>query len=454
MRRSRLVLAVLAASAVAVGTAAAGPGIPAAPATPKAYPSESHAAAYRTTDARGHVGSTAWHWTPTGGNCCETYVSTTGSRLLEYGGTYPYYSDDHGRTWTQVDFLTPLYNGEGAMVGGPGGDIFGIGWDPYTGDHLQGVKYTAASKTWQVAEAPIKTPFFDREWITYAKGPWSIDGTTAPFITLVRGGTATKEVELISRDGLSYTTVSDPHADITGDPVRMTIPVVRNPAADDWQPNPGTYTVPLNAGGLLLINNSGDNLGCPAARLNASTLKWQCVRLPWVPKGVVRQDSRGWLTQVERTSTDELVLSTSADGGRTWHAVTLTAPGGGKFEGSADFFDVKVNGALGQAVVASRVDDKAKKGQDVVWRVDVSGRQPRLLATYAVGKGDISTIIGVAGATSDRFDFPSVALFPDGRIAVSFDDSTTPKSKVRDTVPATNPSGHSPAVAILDVWKR
>jgi hypothetical protein len=37
---------------------------------------------------------------------------------------------------------------------------------------------------------------------------------------------------------------------------------------------------------------------------------------------------------------------------------------------------------------------------------------------------------------------------------VSFDDSTTPKSKVRDTVPATNPSGHSPAVAILDAWRR
>jgi hypothetical protein len=44
-----------------------------------------------------------------------------------------------------------------------------------------------------------------------------------------------------------------------------------------------------------------------------------------------------------------------------------------------------------------------------------------------------------------------VALFPDGRIAVSFDDSTTPKAKTRDTIPsATNPNGHSPAVAILD----
>jgi hypothetical protein len=454
-RRRRLSIAVLALSALAVGTAIAGPPIPAAPATPKAYPSESHAASYRVFDAGGRAaGTSRWQWTPTGGNCCETYVSTLGSRLLEYGGTYPYYSDDHGKTWTQIDFLTPLYNGEGALVGGPGGDIFGIGWDPYTGDHLQGVKYTARAKKWEVAEAPIKTPFFDREWITYVKGPFTVDGATVPWITIVRGGGVTKAVELISSDGLSYTTVSDPHSDISGDPVRMTIPVVKNPAADDWQPNPGTYTTPLNAGGVLLLDNGDDSLGCPAARLNASTLKWQCVRLPWTPKGTLRQDSRGWLTEVQRTSNEEIELKTSPDGGKSWKAVTLTPPMGGKFEGGADFYDVKVNGVLGQAVVGTRVDDKKGNGQDVVWRVDVSKAQPRLLATYAVGKGDINTIIGVAGATADRYDFPSVALFPDGRIAVSFDDSTTPKSKVRDTVPATNPTGHSPAVAILDAWKR
>jgi hypothetical protein len=453
-RTRRLSFAVAALSALAVGTAIAGPAIPPTSATPTAYPAASHAATYKTYDAAGRVQTTKWHWTSAGGNCCETFVSTLGSRLLEYGGSYPYYSDDHGKSWTKVDFLTPLYNGEGAIVGGPGGNIYGVGWDPYTGDHLQGVKYTASTKKWEVAEAPIKTPFFDREWITYAKGPWTVDGATAPYITIVRGGGVTKSIELISSDGLSYTTVSDPGSDIGGDPVRMSIPVVRNPAADDWQPNPGTFTVPLNAGGVLLLENSDDSLGCPAARLNASTLKWQCVRLPWTPKGVVRQDSRGWLTQVQRTASDEMELQTSPDGGKTWRSTTLTLPMGGKFEGGADFFDVKVNGKLGQAVVASRADDKKGNGQDIVWRVDVSKAQPKLLTTYAVGKGDINTVIGVLGATADRFDFPSVALFPDGRIAMSFDDSTTPKALVRDTVPSSNPTGHSPAVAILDAWKR
>jgi hypothetical protein len=453
MLRRRLPLAVLAGSALAVGTAIAGPSVPTTAAAAKPYPSESHAAVYKTLDASGRaVGTAKWHWTPTGGNCCETYVATAGSRLLEYGGSLPFYSDDHGKTWTQVDFLTPLYNGEGALVGGPHGDIYGIGWDPYTGDHLQAVKYTAATKHWDVAEAPIKTPFFDREWITYAKGPFVLDGVKVPYITLVRGGTATKQVALISSDGLSYTTISDPNAEVSKEPVRMTIPVVKNPDADNWQPNPGTFTTPLNAGGVLLINNTEDDLPCAAARLNASTTKWECVTLPFVPKGVLRQDSRGWLTQVNQTSRDELEVSTSSNGGRTWKTLTITAPDGRSFEEFADHpADVKVNGKLGQAVLSARLNDKKGFGQDVVYRVDVSKAQPRLLKTYAVGKGDISTIVGIIGALSDRFDYPSVALFPDGRIAVSFDDSTTPKAKTRDTIPsATNPDGHSPAVAILD----
>jgi hypothetical protein len=458
-RSRRLSLAVFALSAIAVGTAVAGPPVPSTPATATAYPSETKAAAYKTFDAAGRAKGTAkWHWTPTGGNCCETYVSTTGSRLLEYGGSLPYYSDDHGKTWTKIDFLTPLVNGEGALVGGPGGDIFGIGWDPYSGDHLQAVKYTAKAKKWEVAEAPLKTPVFDREWITYAKGPFTLDGTTYPYVTIVRGGTVTKTIELISGDGLSYTSVSNPGNEAAGEPVRMTIPVVKNPAADDWQPNPGTYTVPLNAGGVLLLNNGGDSLPCAVARLNANTAKWECVSLPFVPQGVLRQDSRGWLTQVDEVAKDEITVQISPDGGRSWKSMTLTPPNELKIDGGDDWFDMKVNGKLGQLVVGTRVTNKKGVGQDLAWRVDISKPQPRLMATYAVGKGDIATGIGVVSALDDRFDFPSIALFPDGRIAMSFDDSTTPKSQGNNGVPTAsgtlNAAGHSPAVAILDSWRR
>ena len=43
------------------------------------------------------------------------------------------------------------------------GDIVAIEWDVYSGDHLMSYKYTAASKTWEYLEAPLHTPFYDRE---------------------------------------------------------------------------------------------------------------------------------------------------------------------------------------------------------------------------------------------------------------------------------------------------
>ncbi len=459
MRRSPLfALAgglVLAVSAVAL----AGPSLPATQATPTPAPADYRAATYKTFDAAGRPSGTAkWHWTTAGGNCCEVYVTATSAgRLLEYGGTWPFYSDDRGKTWHRIVPLTPLRSGEGALVAGPRGDVFGIGWDPYTGDHLQGLRYTHASKKWEVAEAPLKSPFFDREWITYVKGPFRDEqGATVPYVTLVRGGTATKAVELLATDGLSYTTVTVPGRDVTSgpEPRFFDIKTVKNPDADWWQPNPGTFTLPMNAGGVLLFENSGDNLGAPAAWLNPTTLKWERVRLAFTPTGTVRQDSRGWLTMVSRRG-NELTLALSSDGGRRWREVLLPLPESHpKIEGSGNFFDVKVNGKLGQAVVSTRADNRAQLGQDVVWRVSIKGAQPKVLKTYAVGKGDLSTTIGVLGSLANRYDFPSVALLPDGRIAVSFDDSTTPLWTSADGLPmtgsVTNPSGHSPALAILD----
>jgi hypothetical protein len=459
MARPRLLL--LAGALVLAGSAAAlaGPPVPGQKATPTPAPAERHAGTYKTYDASGRVVGTAkWHWTTAGGNCCEVYVSATSAgRLLEYGGTWPYYSDDRGKTWTRIVPVTPLRSGEGAIVAGPHGDVFGIGWDPYSGDHLQGLRYTASSKTWEVAEAPIKTPVFDREWITYVKGPFKDEsGATVPYVTLVRGGTVTKAIALLATDGLSYTTVTDPGQDASSgpEPRFFDIKVKANPDADWWQPNPGTFTLPMNAGGVLLFDNGEDSLGAPAAWLNPTSLKWERVRLAFTPTGTVRQDSRGWLTMVTRKGND-LTLALSSDGGRHWKDTTLVLPEShSKIEGSGDFFDVKVNGKLGQAVVVTRADNRGQLGLDLVWRVDIKHAQPKLIKTYAIGKGDLSTTIGVLGSLANRFDFPSVALLPDGRIAVSFDDSTTPLWTSSDGLPTsgsiTNPTGHSPALAILD----
>src|SRR5436190_1445632 len=67
---------------------------------------------------------------------------------------------------------TPLNNGEGAILAGPNGTAYGVGWDAYSGDHLQGFRYTpnASGGVWEVSELPLHTPFFDRPWLTYVKG--------------------------------------------------------------------------------------------------------------------------------------------------------------------------------------------------------------------------------------------------------------------------------------------
>ncbi|MDQ1689651.1 MAG: hypothetical protein QOK42_2626 [Frankiaceae bacterium] len=455
MRRTPPVVLSVAALALAVSAAVAGPtpAGPAAvtPASVQKYAAGVHVASYPVFDARGRkIGSKTWRWSDVGGDCCETYVAATATgRLLEFGGVVPYYSDDRGKSWWKVTPTTPLYNGEGALVAGPGGNVYGAGWDAYTGDHLQGFRYTKSSAAWEVSEVPLKSPFFDREWVTYAKGPFTIGGTKYPFATIIRGGGVTKSLEVISGDGLDYSTPSIPSQEATGSEFPLFRPrVVKNPDADFWQPNPGTYTLPLNAGGVLLFKNGDDDFPCVAARLDQTTAKWGCVRLPWIPRGTVRQDSRGWLTEVV-PSAQSLSLALSTDGGKAWKSIDITVPEGRRLEGGSDpLHDVKVNGKAGIAAISVRADDSAGRGQDMVFVVDVKRAQPRLLRTYYLGKGDINTGIGV-GTTSNRFDFCSVTVFPDGKIAASFDDSTTPDYKKLDTVPATKTDGHSsPAVAI------
>src|SRR3954449_11904911 len=106
-------------------------------------------------------------------------------------------------------------------------------------------------------------------------------------------------------------------------------------------------------------------------------------------------------------------------------------------------YDVVANGRLGQAVVSARFDDADGIGQDVVFRVGISHAKPQRLRTYLVGKGDLNTANDVTGSAGYRFDYESVALLPDGKIVVSFDDSTCIQPSLRDT------SHRSPEVAIL-----
>jgi hypothetical protein len=463
MNRRHLGLGLAAALALGsvTGFAVAGP-VPPTPvsgATPHAVAVPVHTSSYAVYDRHGRQGKATWRISPAGGNCCETYVSATPSgRIVESGGTYPWYTTDEGRHWYEVKFDIPDQNdngptvagGEGASVVGAGGDVYGVTWDAYSGDHLQAYRYDAQTNGWQVADIVMKSPFYDRPWLTYARGPFMLDGTKVKQVLDVTGGGITKDIDTLSSDGLDY---GDPsyfsNEESQAPTAKARIKVARNPDADWWQPHPGTGTLPLTDGGVLRFFNTDDLTGdtpCAVARLKPGNASWQCVKIPGstFQPGVVRQDSRGYLTNVYPVDGGSaLALATSRDGGAHWRTTTLRPPGPPRHLETSSLYDAVANGKLGQAVVSARFDDARGFGQDVVFRVDIAHPRPQRLATYLVGKGDLNTANDVTGSLGDRFDYESVTLLPDGHIAVSFDDSTCKQPSTR------NPDHHGPQVAVL-----
>jgi hypothetical protein len=94
------------------------------------------------------------------------------------------------------------------------------------------------------------------------------------------------------------------------------------------------------------------------------------------------------------------------------------------------------------AAVALRAHDAVSgNDQDLVYKLDISGLVPRVIRLYEVGLGDLSAVAGVGNPV--RFDFESVTIFPDGRVAVSFLDSTTTMHH-----PVHGTEGFAPAIAV------
>jgi hypothetical protein len=219
--------------------------------TKRTYPSVDHGSSKSAKDDK--KGTTAWRVVEETGNCCENYVTTSREgRLFDFGGTYVNFSDDRGLTWKQVRPLTPLQNGEGTIAVAPNGDIIGIGWDPYSGDHLQAYKYEAFSGKWFYNELPLHTPFYDREWVTVLPGPFSVDGRTVPYISFVKGGSPSKELWMWSSDGLNYLEASSKFVDATQNGTVSTWLTTKADSSFDWiQPNSETGLTPLGAGSGL-----------------------------------------------------------------------------------------------------------------------------------------------------------------------------------------------------------
>ncbi len=388
------------------------------------YDDHGSVAEFPVLDPAGRQIRTAtWRVGTAGSNCCEVYVtSTAGGRLAGFGGTYPVFSDDRGATWTEVQTTVPLLNGEGAIVAAPGGDIVGIGWDAYSGDHLQGFKYDGETGEWRYAETVLHQPFFDRPWIAVVKGPFSYAGGTAPYATVVMSNyhSSFLDVVYISYDGLTYTTPSAEQVEaLAGADDSRDLADPGDADLDYIQPHHDAGLTTLAGSGLLDPDGSFSAL-CPVTVL-AEDARWHCFagdvdRLK--PHTVV--DSRGWLHDTEVVD-GELLYRTSSDGGQSWSETYLHAPTGGAFD---DFtvVDVKVHGGLRRAAVAAHVGN-GETHQDMVIVLDVAAT-PTLRETYLVGRGDVSSLAGVDKDV--RFDFATVAFLPDGRLATSFLDSSAP----------------------------
>ncbi|MFN2466540.1 MAG: hypothetical protein ABR521_00185 [Gaiellaceae bacterium] len=383
------------------------------------------------------TGRTTWRVAEGTGNCCENYFTISrGGRLFDFGGTFINFTDDRGLTWKQVRPQTPLVNGEGTIAMAPNGDVIGVGWDPYSGDHLQAFKYEAASSAWFYSEIPLHVPFYDREWVTVIPGPFTILGQTVPYITFLKGGWPSKELWFRSTDGLLYAEMTSKFADTSLNDVTHEWLRTKADASFDWiQPNIGTGVIPLGEGRALARPDFGATRW---AQHHRDILAWSDYRFPsGMPEGMYQIDSLGRIHNLIPQVTS-FAYRISADGGRTWSKIDVPLPPNMRIEQ----IDFRANRAAGVAAVVIHAQKAASvNDQDLAYKIGITTNQPVLQRLYQVGLGDGASTAGVGSDV--RMDFQTVAIFPDGRLAVSFLDSTT-----KSVSPTTGALRTSPNVAI------
>lgn len=415
MRRSLFgvlaLMLLLTANGASAGSApAVAPGLPAQ--VVEFAPEQIRLEDYATTDLSGDEpveGTSPWRVVHGTGNAAELWLHTTpDGRIYDFGGRYLNYSDDEGQTWESVRPIDPLVNGEGSVVMAPNGDIVGVTWDPYSGDRVFTFKYTAATDTWEYAADPFHTPFWDRPGIDVIPGDFTTPtGEKVSYITLIKG--FPHELWHYSYDGLHYPFTTSRSLDArTAAPISSWLDVEADESFDYIQPLPvlGGMVTPLGAG----VGVSGSMM------FAGEDMRWHPFSLPDGPNlsGITQTDSLGRLHNVVRSGSDA-TYRISVDGGRSWsEELTLADINPG---------DMKANATAGVAAVSG-----VRGTQDVLYKLDISGDEPRLLRRVEIGQGDDCRCSGVGfyGVEGGhRFDFHSVAILPDGRLAVSFMDSTT-----------------------------
>jgi hypothetical protein len=403
--------------ALPTAPAVGGVGIPAQvlPFTPE----KTFLASYATTDygsspsaADDLQGTTQWRIVVGSGNCCETHVTTSKEgRIYDIGGSYIRYSDDRGVSWSSVQPVNPLVNGEGSIAMAPNGDVLGMTWDAYSGDHFVAYKYDAVANQWLTWENPIHQAVYDRPWLTVVPGPFVLvpGALSAPYISFVQGGTGVKDPLWVSNDGLSYLDSSSFIVDGQIDtPVVQSFPIQADASFDWIQPIRAAPVTGLGAGRALAAGNW---------LLNPEDRRWDQWHLPDPPNATpptyIQIDSAGRINHV-RSITGGFEYRISKNGGQSWTTSGLIPFSLGGLN------DFRANYVAGVAAIALRIGD-----QDWVYKLDISSDTARLTRRYKVGLGDTVAVSGVQVPPRPRFDFKSIAILPDGRVVHSFLDSTT-----------------------------
>jgi hypothetical protein len=416
------------ASLIGLVIAPASSQVPGAPANVVAYEPPIASASFNMTDF-GRSDSTRDDSTSKAkfriikrtGNCCENYLTSSArGRLFDIGGSYINFTDDSGATWESVQPPAPLVNGEGTMAMGPGGDVLAVEWDPYSGDHLVSYKYDALGEQWSYLEAPLHTPFYDRPWLSVVPGPFEVQTGEVPYVTFVDGFPHTGQM-LYSTDGITYLPASSPFIDDELEaPVESWIPTKKLAELDWIQPNTNSPIIPLGGGRAL---TPPDSFGNTWSILNPETLRWSPFTLPGgeEPSGRLLVDGKGRIHNLLMTQAGfEYRIST--DGGRSWTSTSVALPPGTTNVGGL-LYDFRANAKLGIAAVSLH----ARRGNsdlDLLYKLDIRTNKPRLTHLYEIGKGDVDASNSGPPAQI-RFDFATVAILPNGKLAISFLDSTT-----------------------------
>ena len=422
----RIVIALVAGSLLANTTVA--PGAPPPNAVPAELRPHTVSSAQRSFPVRGPGGSSlppqSWHVVAGTGNCCENYVAVgNGGHLFDFGGGRLRLSPDGGATWSEVQGLE--VGGEGAVSDAPGDEVVGVGWDPYGGDRLEGVKLDGDHDRWYSAMNRLHAPFLDRPFVAVLPGPYDVAGARIPYLTYLAGGWQTR-TSYWSLDGLNYIPTPDPGKP-TGPAKSRYLTLPRDPATDSLQPLTLPGVAPLPGGGALAWSPAGGDT-ISLSILDAPGTTWSPFSFPGGSplRGRLLADSAGRLHNVS-VAPEAMTYRMSPDGGRTWNTSVVPMPAGfaavmPQFQA---FWDFKTNTANEMAAVSMYLRNTATgKDQNVVFVLSTANDVVALDKVLFLGNGD--KLFGRAFGDSDRLDFVTVGILPDGRIATTYLDASYP----------------------------